>query len=71
MTRDPKRILRKMAIWALLAPFLLSPLLSEGVMPASLHGGTVLVICTGYGPLKLVVDATVSRLLPRLGRALS
>ncbi|MDW4499029.1 hypothetical protein R5H30_13620 [Sulfitobacter sp. D35] len=48
---------RRVAVWVLLAPFLLLSTLSGGVMPHRTADGLVLVICTGDGPIEVTFDA--------------
>lgn len=47
---------RRRAVWAILTPFFLLTLFSNGVMPLRTAEGLVLVICTGEGPLEMVID---------------
>ena len=50
---------RRIALCALLLPFLLSALIASGVMPARSAGGAItLVICTAEGMAELAVDPT-------------
>ena len=56
MRTGSRQLLRRMAIWALLAPFLLLSLFPGGVMPLRTAEGIVLAICTGDGALEIRVD---------------
>ena len=50
-------LFRRIALCALLLPFLLSALIASGVMPARSAGGAItLVICTAEGMAELAVD---------------
>ena len=50
-------LFRRIALCALLLPFLLSALIANGIMPARSAGGAItLVICTAEGMAELVVD---------------
>lgn len=51
--------------WVLLAPFLLSLLMSPATMLSpSADGGVAVVICTGDGPLHLVIDPATGEPVP-------
>lgn len=57
MTTFRGRYLRRLALWAMLSPFFLLSLLSQGVMPVpSDGGGLVMVICSGDGPVEVTID---------------
>ncbi|MFV0358895.1 hypothetical protein [Tropicimonas sp.] len=56
MGDELKRLLHALAVWLLIAPFLLHSLIASTVMPTGSADGPVLVICTGDGPLEMVLD---------------
>lgn len=60
-----KRSMHRFAVWALVAPFLLFSLFSNAVMPVSAPDGLVLVICTGEGPLEMVIDPETGEPVPK------
>lgn len=57
--------LRRLALCVLLAPFVALALIPHGVMPIRGAEGLVLVICTGDGPLEMVVDKATGETRPR------
>ena len=48
--------LRRVAVWALLVPFLLHSLIATAVMPAASANGPVLVLCIGDGLIEVIMD---------------
>ena len=52
-----QEFVRRMAIWALLTPFLMLSLLSPSVMPMpGGDGGVLLTLCSGDGPVEMRID---------------
>lgn len=57
---------RNVAGWVLLLPFLLLSLISPAVMPARAADGTMLlVLCTGDGPVEMLVDLATGQPVER------
>ena len=57
MRARPTGLLRALALWAMLAPFLLLSLIAPGVMPARAESGVLMmVICHGDGMTEIAVD---------------
>ena len=54
-------------LWAMTVGLALSSLLSPGVMPLrDAHGGLVLVLCTGDGPVAMVMDPVTGETRPQM-----
>ncbi|RLQ87036.1 hypothetical protein [Notoacmeibacter ruber] len=57
MKRTLRRQKRKLVHWLLLAPFILSSMVAQGIMPAKAQNGFItLIICTGDSLAEIVVD---------------
>lgn len=64
MTRGFRHRLRQMAMWAVLAPFLILSGIAPQVVPARAADGVMtMVLCGSHGPEQVLIDLTTGELV--------